>query len=229
MFRRSVLRLSRRAYSEAAATENTAKKSRFDKSALKPMVSLLLFASVLTSVSEQQKRFNEMERRYEMKIGILQDLIERSKRGDFNYDAEKELELVNKLFARHAKSNTGDVEVEAALIREQASKMKINRETVIESMNSKLAEESLEDLFKDIMKDMDESSKPLVAPSKLLDERSMKTGSSDIVIDKEWLEYENEKEAKRLKFKPSTDQHVIVANPGEYNTSAEDTKVKRFL
>ncbi|CDO94889.1 unnamed protein product [Kluyveromyces dobzhanskii CBS 2104] len=229
MFAQRFLRFSRRAYSEAAVTATSAKKSRFDKSALKPLVSLLVFGSILTSVSAQQQKHADMVRRYEMKIRILQDLVNRSKKGDFNFDAEKELELVNKLFARHEKGKSVDLEREANMIREQASKQIIDRERVIKSMNSQLEDESLEDIFQDIMKDIDQPLKTVQAPTKKLDSSSMKQGSDDIIVDKEWIDYENQREQKRLAFKPSTEKHVIVESPGEYNTAAENTEVKRFL
>lgn len=230
MFAHRFLKVSRRAYSEVATNAtNGAKKSRFDKSAIKPLISLLIFGSVLTSVSAQQQRHADIVRRYEMKIKILQDLIDRSKQGDFNYNAEKELELVNKLFARHELGNSVDLEREAKMIRERAAKEIIDRERVIKGMNSQIEEESLEDIFQDIMKDIDQPNSSIAAPTKKLDSDSMKKGSDDIIVDKEWLDYERQREQKRLAFKPSTEKHVIVENPGEYNIAAEETKVKRFL
>lgn len=223
-----VLRMSRRGY--AVAAQQGAKKSRFDNKALKPMILLLIFGSVLTSVTAQQQKHADMVRRYEMKIGILEELIERSKKGDFNYNAEKELELVNKLFARHEKGNSVSIDEEAKLIREQAEKEKLNREKVINSMNSKLEEESFESIFKDIMKEVDQPIDQVSVAPKKLDAGSMKEGSDDIIVDKEWLEYENKREKKSLEFKPSTEKHVIVENAGDYSTAAaQDTEVKRFL
>lgn len=192
------------------------------------MVALVLFATMLTNVSEEQKRCGELERRYQMKVGIYEELIARAKNQDFNFDVEKEMMLVNKLFSRSTRSKKVEIEQEAALIREKSSKVNLDQEKVLNSMNSKGAEESLEDLFKDIIKDLDGPEHHNEMEDRSL-QRLPREPSEDIITNKEWLEHEAKVAQERAGFKPSTEKHLIVDNPGEYNMAAEDTKVKRFL
>ncbi|SCU94457.1 LAFA_0F21946g1_1 [Lachancea sp. 'fantastica'] len=237
-------RLTNRAYSTRNAGENAVsgrKSSRFDKSMLKPALVVILFGSMLTSVMEQQKKNAELERRYSLKLGILRDLISKVQKDEL-VDVEQELALVNKLFQRFERSKYVLLEEEAAKVREHNEVAgDLNRQDMISRLNGQKNpdqdEASLRDLFRDIMKDIDDDSglKPQMrAKEEHSSENSAHTENSQledsrIQTDAEFLTREALNEKERLKYKPSTDSHIIVETPGEYSTSAEDHKVSKFL
>ncbi|SCV02348.1 LANO_0F17062g1_1 [Lachancea nothofagi CBS 11611] len=223
------------------------RNSKFDKSMLKPALVVVLFGSMLTSVMEQQKKNAELERRYAMKIGILKDLITKIQNDESaSIDVDHELALVNKLFKRFERSKYVSLEEEAIKIREYNAKAdSLSQQEVMKRLNGQKPTDddaSLRDLFRDIMKDMDDESSlqqyqkissqadhDKAPPKKAVPALPNGTTESEIQTNDELLTKEAQNEKERLKYRPSTEYHVIVETPGEYSSSAEDMKVSKFL
>ncbi|SCU78531.1 LAMI_0A04940g1_1 [Lachancea mirantina] len=220
----------RRFASGSSAIKQPVQKSRFDKTMLKPAIAILLFGSVLTSVMDQQKKNAELERRYKLKIGILEDLIERAHQDKtISFDVKEELRLVNKLFDRFERFGQGlDQGNDTALISTVTESQNFPRDEVIQNLNSgpsnAIKDESLQDLFASIMKDVNmEDTTPAEKQPRQSDIKQ------DIVTDQQALAFEAEQEKKSIKYKAPTDVHVIVEQPGEYSTAAADHQVSKFL
>ncbi|CUS24899.1 LAQU0S21e00958g1_1 [Lachancea quebecensis] len=222
--------------------------SKFDKTMLKPALVVVLFGSMLTNVMEQQKRNSELERRYGMKLGVLQELIGKVKNGqDTSIDIDKELALVNRLFERFEISKHVGLEDEASKIRKLNDQAHmISQKEIAARLNGQKPmddETQLRELFRDIMKDIDDA--PIVErvkpqhnssefsksdQNKTNDQTKVRTvPESEIQTNEKVLTEEARDEKQRLKYRPATDSHVIVENPGEYSTAAEDHKVSKFL
>ncbi|QLQ80634.1 hypothetical protein HG537_0D06350 [Torulaspora globosa] len=229
MFRKSVslwVTTSRR-YSYAAGKKSS-KKSGFDKSMLKPALAVIVFASMLSHVSNQQNVNAELDRRYELKIGILEKLIERAKQGDRDFDPDEELKLVNKLFARISNVKGINLEDEAAKVRKYSAARPYSEEMIINSLNGsskQIEEESLEEVLKSLMNEVD--AKGTTQQSRLPE--SSFHEREEVVLDKKILNELARKEAEFLNYTPSTDAHTLVENPGELTDAAKDTEVPKFL
>ncbi|SCU99505.1 LADA_0H20186g1_1 [Lachancea dasiensis] len=225
--------------SQALNTENTSRSSKFDKSMLKPALVVVLFGSMLTNVMEQERKNEEMENRYALKIQILRDMICRVEKNE-KVDPDQELMLVNKLFQRFLKSEFVGLEEDASRVRDSVKP----KENTIKRLNGMKASDddmtSLRDLYEDIMKDVnnEELSLPaetVAAPKlpemvpQITNSSSEPSSDSTILTDKAALAKEAEAEKERLKYKPETGTHVIVENAGDYSGSADDMKVSKFL
>ncbi|QLL34175.1 hypothetical protein HG536_0G00320 [Torulaspora globosa] len=229
MFRRSLSLgfAACRHYSHAAAKTGS-KKSGFDKSMLKPALAVIVFASMLSHVSNQQNVNAELDRRYELKIGILEKLIERAKHGDRDFDPHEELKLVNKLFARFSSSKGIDLEDEAAKVRKYSDARPYSEEMIINSLNGsakQVEEESLEEVLKSLMNEVDGKG-TMTQPSP---PESSFHEKGEVVLNKKLLDELARKEAELLNYSPSTDAHTLVENPGELTAAAKDTEVPKFL
>lgn len=213
-------------------------RTQFDKSMLKPALVIIIFGSMLSHVSTQEKRHAELERRFDLKADILSELIERAKNGDTDFDVDKELSLVNKVFSRYEKSQNIDISEEATKLRNVYDTQTYSRKEVLESLNSSTGateEESLDDLFRSIIEEVDETS----ANRKHTGEISIKLEKSQrdtqvenadgIIMDKRILNEEAAKENDSKEYEPSTEIHLIVENPGELSEVAKETKVTKFL
>lgn len=217
-----------RRYSQPAVANAGSKRRGFDKSMVKPALAVVVFASVLSHVSNQQNLNAELDRRYELKISILKKLIERAKQGDRDIDVNEELKLVNKLFARVSGSKTIDFEDEAARVRKYSESRPYTEEMIIKSLNGSTEEnedESLEDVWKGLLDGLD-GKKPVTQP---LPTESSPHEREQIVVNKKMLDELARKEAELLNYTPSTDAHTLVANPGELSAAAKDTEVTKFL
>lgn len=232
MFGRLAIRArtpARRLYAQVSALPGETKKSRFDKSMIKPALVVIIFGSMLNHVSNQQKRNAELERRYDLKIHILNELIERAMKGDTDFDLSEELMLVNKLFSRHVSSKYASVGEEAGKLRNFYESQAYSEKEVLDSMNSTTGskeEESLDELFKGIMEQAND-----VVPIKNKQKQDTKSlhSSEEIVANKDILMNDAKIEMDLLNYKPSTDVHLIVETPGEVSSAAKDTKVTKFL
>lgn len=226
MLRRVLRPLSRCSYYSQVASKRPEKVSRFDKSIVKPLVVVVVFGTMLTHVTNQQRLAGEMERRYFLKIEILKDLIERAREGDPNIDVHEELKLVNKLFERTTDARTLDA-MEAEKLQDISASQSYSESEVLQSMNSStraLEKESLDDLLKSIVDEIsDEPKQPLHLKS------ASKRTADDFILDKDLLKEEAQYERELAQYKPSTDVHLIVENPGDLSSAAEDTKVTKFL
>lgn len=216
-----------RLYSQPASGSS---KRGFDRSMLKPALIVVVFGSMLSHVSNQQKLSAELDRRYELKMNILRKLISRAKEGDISFSVDEELQLVNKLFSRYSKSGNVSFEEEAEKIRKSSDSNKYSEKALLDSLNSSrnpLEEESLEDMFKSIMNEVNDTSRPLLKKSETIvvpphDE-------NEIVLNKKFLEEQAKREVELQNYTPSTDAHTIVDIPGELSVAAKDTEIKSFL
>lgn len=232
------LQLIQRSYSmkSAARVPKKSGRTQFDKSMLKPALVVIIFGSMLSHVSNQQKRHAELERRYGLKMEILNDLIGRAKNGDIDFEVDRELKLVNKLFSRHSDFKDFNLEEEADDARGTYDSQTYSKQDILESLNRSTGTqepESLDDFLKSIIEEADDN---------LLIERdqnvrkqgqphhtTLKSSSEGIVEDKQILRREAERESELEDYKPSTEVHLIVENPGELYKAAEETKVTKFL
>ncbi|AQZ16437.1 YIR024C [Zygosaccharomyces parabailii] len=202
------------------------KTSRFDRTIIKPLLVVILFGTMLTHVTNQQRLAGEMERRYFLKIEILKDLIERAREGDTKINVQEELKLVNKLFERTSEARELNSR-EAEKLQEISSSQNYSEKEVLQSLNRSpraLEKESLDDLLKSIMDEISDAPKQPI-PRKT----SPKPNSNEVIVDKDVLKEEAKYERELSQYKPSTDVHLIVENPGELSSAAEDTKVTKFL
>lgn len=217
-----------RRYSQATGATGS-KRSGFDKSMMKPALAVIVFASMLSHVSNQQNVNSELDRRYELKIGILQKLIARAKQGDRDFNVDEELKLVNKLFARFTSLKGIDFEDEAARMRKYSDARPYSEEMILNSLNGSAKheeEESLEDVLKSLMDEVN-GKKPVKQALPI--EPSAHDEVGGVVVNKKILDELARKEAELLNYSPSTDAHTLVENPGELSAAAKDTEVTKFL
>lgn len=192
-----------------ATPSDKEKKSRFDKSVLKPLGLLVVFGSILTNVMEERRKFNNMERRYELKINKLEELLERCKKGERDVDIDNELKIIEAMFAVSENQNI------AGLI----AKRKQEYDSDIKQVESK-ENESLQSLWADIMKSVDDIPE---------DSKKNKSTTMDLVTDPDILEKRKAEEDLVRKTAPSYMTHTIVETPGEVSEAAKDTSIKKFL
>lgn len=195
------------------AGSQTAKSLPKDRSLIKLGLWVVIFGSVLTNVIDKKQQYEELERRYHLKIDILQRIIQRLRNGE-SVDVEDELRLVNNVFERK------DLPRYQSPIRRKIREKK--------AINSVLGEEeSLEDIWKDIVNNV---SDPEVEPPIALPNRSQSiSGEDDIVTDRNLLFKISQQEQDQLKYVSSTNQHVIISTPGEATQAAKDTQMKKYL
>ncbi|GAV54286.1 hypothetical protein ZYGR_0AL00180 [Zygosaccharomyces rouxii] len=214
--------------SGAVGTSSKQTNSKFDKSIIKPILVVVMFGTMLSHVMNQQRLAGEMERRYLLKMEILKDLIEKAKRGEGNINVKEELKLVNKLFERTKEARFLD-EKEAEKLSQISSSQNYSEAEVLRSMNNStraLEKESLDDILKNIMDEMSDEPKSSAFKS---NSEPKQQQSGELITDKDTLKEKAEYERELLQYKPSTDVHLIVQNPGELSSAAEDTKVRKFL
>ncbi|KAG0672646.1 hypothetical protein C6P45_000077 [Maudiozyma exigua] len=198
-------------------TEDYAARATFDRSMIRPFIWVVVFGSLVTHVIDRRQAYNDMEKRYALKITILNDLLAKVESGDRNISEEnidKELELVNKMFVKD--KSLGMKEVEHVLSQMQITVPKQEAYDFDE-------EESLEDIWKSIVEDST-TDKPLEKCKKIVEPviKATDTSADGIVLDKETLQRLRAEEKYEAKdFNQSTDQHLIVENPGDLSSSAK--------
>ncbi|CCH57876.1 hypothetical protein TBLA_0A00750 [Henningerozyma blattae CBS 6284] len=72
---------------------------------IKPIVVFVIFVGALSSVTNEKKKYQDLLRRYELKISILEQLINKAKRNDFQFNIDEEMISVNRLFRNSEISN----------------------------------------------------------------------------------------------------------------------------
>ncbi|CCE65556.1 hypothetical protein TPHA_0L02040 [Tetrapisispora phaffii CBS 4417] len=231
--RNLLITVSRRAYSQTAATGPSSykKPSRFDKSILKPALVLLIFGSILTNVSDAKKELVELDRRYSLKNDILRSLIYRASQGDTDFELDKEMVLVNKLFQRHElQSNGKGMKDKLRLSTNAYSTSDPNRKNMRSASGAGKAQrddQDLNSLWNELLEDMNKDIDVKQALSTSVEGSSK---HEDILTDKEMLQEEMKKEKHRgNNYEAKTDVHVIVENPGNLSDAVKDNKVSRFL
>lgn len=161
--RSTISRINTRFYHEckrlySASHGSQQKKAKFDKSVLRPAFLIVIFGSLLTNVADIQRKTNEIERKYEVRIHKLQELIERIKNNERGIDIDQELKLVNLLFYER------DATEAAKLV--DHSKERYGEKHVLASMNElsekreKLRQknQSLDDIWRDIVEEIKDES-----------------------------------------------------------------------
>lgn len=189
-----------------AGTASNGRKSKFDKSTLKPLGLLVIFGSLLTNVMEERRKFNNMERRYNLKIDKLEELLERFRQGEKNIDIVGELKIIDAMFTVSENQNI------AGLI----ARRKKEYDSDIKQVEHK-EDESLDSIWQDIIESMDD------VPEK------SENKSIDLVTDPDVLEKRRAEENLMRKTAPSYMTHTIVESPGEVAEAAKDTPIKKFL
>ncbi|SMN22603.1 similar to Saccharomyces cerevisiae YIR024C INA22 Protein of unknown function [Maudiozyma saulgeensis] len=194
-------------------------KATFDKSMIRPFIWVVVFGSLVTHVIDRRQAYSDMKKRYSLKITILKDLLEKAQNGNTSVTEEQvehELRLVNKMFVRD--KSLGAKEVENVLSQMQIAIPKREEYNYDE-------EESLEDIWKGILEDINDDKSPKKLKKKAVQPVPITTTTKvldDIIVDKETLKELREKERGDLKnFTQSTEQHLIVENPGELSGSAK--------
>ncbi|KAH3900114.1 uncharacterized protein SCODWIG_01626 [Saccharomycodes ludwigii] len=221
------------AFSYSTAASEAKKSSRkIDSSMLKPLFYVILVVSALNKVSEQQKQNAELERRYRMKLQILQDLITRlEKNRKVDFDINQELKLVHKLFDKY--DNKYD---DTSIIKHNYTEKEIvdslNGINNRDYNNKTDDDEDLNKLFNDILKDMDKDPEQIKRENieKEIEFKENDVNQDGIIVNKALLEAEKQKEKSTwTDYKADIDQHIVVEKAGDFATAAEDTKVSKFL
>ena len=219
----------KRFYSQAPANSTHAKRSKFDKTMIKPALVVIIFGSVLTNVTEQKQKYFELERRYSLKKDILNNLIKRVNKNDIAFQIDDELSLVNKLFNKYDQSKQTEINTSLTDIYNSSSDEQFSESRILYNLNGnniKGKEEDLDDLWKIILEDMNKDPDEIKHVD--IDIKDLES-DGNIITDRNFLSDEAKREKQRSIYEPKTDVHVIVENPGELSTAASDTKISKFL
>ncbi|CCK73098.1 Ina22p KNAG_0M02450 [Huiozyma naganishii CBS 8797] len=190
--------------------------SKVDRSLLKTVVWVVIFGSILTHVVDKEKQVEDMERRYNLKIQILENLISRAKTGE-SVNTTEELKLVNKLFVKDKSLSVEEVkgELERSKLPQDDHSAEVQNE------------ESLEDIWNDILRDI--NSEPRETSKKQSNKTRQPTTQPDIIKDRALLAEIAQKEEEYVSYSPTFDKHTIVEDPGSFAKAAKDTNVNKFL
>ncbi|CCK73430.1 Ina22p NDAI_0G04450 [Naumovozyma dairenensis CBS 421] len=221
---------SSRLYSQTAALPSAhtqpnlkKKKVKYDRSVLKPILLILAFGSLLSAVSDKEREYNELERRYQLKIKILEELIERVESGDTDFRIDEELKHVNRLFLNSNKSVFLN-DVKRLREEEKAAPGKGFVNTVV---NEK--EETLDDVLKSIMDEINDATVEGGDKSNYLSREHEVNTNEEIIKNKYRLEKLKEKEKKILEYIPETKTHIMTENVGDFTDAAKDNDIPKFL
>ncbi|CCC69499.1 hypothetical protein NCAS_0C05090 [Naumovozyma castellii] len=226
-----ILRVARLYATTSSGISPTAeKKSKYDRSLWKPITWVIIFGSLLTSITNQENKYRELERRYNLKINVLKDLIGRVHLGDRDFQIEDEMRLVNKLFDHAAgKDEKFDDVVDTLRVKDKSGAtlyssdqvlMGMNRKSLIMSKQLPAEEDSLEAVLKSILNDIN-TDEPVSEPSQDMIE--------GIITDKKQLEKEKIKEEEILNYVPDSRHHLIAEKAGDITDVAKETKISKFL
>lgn len=200
---------------------NTSNEGRYDKSLLKSALWVLVFGSVLTNVLDRKKQYEELERRYSLKISILNDLIVKVRNGERNIDFKEELRLVNKLFSTDKSLNDTPL-----IASERVSKLVRKKPTAEREIRDN-EEETLEDIWNGILKDLeDDKVKNKIEPRNTFPEHS---ADGDIITESDLLRQKTNEEDELRKYVSNTSHHVIVENAGDLVNAPNDSSISKFL
>ncbi|CCH45161.1 hypothetical protein BN7_4740 [Wickerhamomyces ciferrii] len=230
MFSRSFSPFIRRNLSFQTAPKGTRSISassivkKFDKSMLYPTMLVVLLGSQIMNVMNIQTSCEDMERRYDLKISKIDELIERISKGE-KIDVQKEMELVNKSFER--KANKINLRSTSDKIGRQFGKTNTNTKDLEFDddlkIDDELTDEQLNKLFSF-------DSDPTKIHEKVTHSNSNNNSKDSIkTLTDEELKQQIQNEKDLLNYKLSPDRHVLVENPGDYVEAAKDTKVSGFL
>lgn len=194
--------------------------SSFDKTMLYPGVLIILLGSQLINVMNAQKSLQDLERRYELKIGKINEIVARLERGESGVNVDDELKLVNMMFERQS----------------HGGKLKLGREyEVSDSVSEPSTHEELlkeEDFMKllGLHEDIDENGNLKKNKKEGGDKaRAMIDGSKVVITDQEEIREQTDMQKKLVGFKVEPERHLIVEKPGDYIDAAKDTKLSKFL
>lgn len=197
----------------------TTKQLPKDYSLLKLGAWIVIFGSMLTNVIDKKQQYEEMEAKYSLKIEILKGIISKLRNGE-SVDVEDELRLVNQTLERRK-------------LPRYKSPLRRKKSQIAEDManSAPIEEESLEDLWKDILTDASDTesdkNKTLGVATRAASNTS--TDDDDIMRDKKALQMTSKQEEIEQKYFTPTDQHVVVSTPGYVTEAAKDTKMTKYL
>jgi hypothetical protein len=181
---------------------------------------IILLGSQLINVMNAQKSLQDLERRYELKIGKINEIVARLERGESGVNVDDELKLVNMMFERQS----------------HGGKLKLGREyEVSDSVSEPSTHEELlkeEDFMKllGLHEDIDENGNLKKNKKEGGDKaRAMIDGSKVVITDQEEIREQTDMQKKLVGFKVEPERHLIVEKPGDYIDAAKDTKLSKFL
>lgn len=194
----------------------TTKHLTKDYSLLKLGAWIVIFGSMLTNVIDKKQQYEEMEEKYSLKIEILKDIISKLRNGE-DVNVEDELRLVNQTLERRK-------------LPRYKSPLRRKKSQIAEDIPP-VEEESLEDLWKEILNDTSETdsatAKNIGTPTRVVSDNN--TDNDDIMRDKRALLMISKQEEIEQKYFTPTDQHVVVNKPGYVTEAARDTKMTKYL
>ncbi|CCF55459.1 hypothetical protein KAFR_0A00210 [Kazachstania africana CBS 2517] len=130
----STLRVVQRRYASAFSVKGI----KVDHSLWRPLIWVVLFGSMVSHVIDAEKRLEDLDRRYKLKIDKLNTLVQRVSDNDFKFNVDEELKIVNKLFMKNpSKLRLVDMKTDKVV--------------------SDIREESLEDIWKQILQEAEAS------------------------------------------------------------------------
>ncbi|CAD6620100.1 CEI_1a_G0027290.mRNA.1.CDS.1 [Saccharomyces cerevisiae] len=205
LFLRSLAPIKITARTVASANSGIKRKSRFDKTMIKPLLLVMIFGSILNAVIAEKRNTIDMERKYKLKLDKLKELIRRvhDNNGKVDFDADDELKLVN---------------LRLGIIGKNATAMKEDETDIVVPK-----EESLEEIWQSII---DEVKKEVI-------EKTPDTGVENkegIVTDLNVLKDLEKSKKEDEKVYLSGDVHMMMNQPGDLNAIAkEHDKIPKFL
>lgn len=214
LFLRSLAPIKITARTVASANAGIKRKSRFDKTMIKPLLLVMIFGSILNAVIAEKRNIIDMERKYKLKLDKLKELIQRvhDNNGKVDFDADDELKLVNLRLGIVGKNATGMKEDETDIVVPK--------------------EESLEEIWQSII---DEAKKEVIEKTPDAGVKNKEGIVTDLNVlkdlekskKKRYLE-KSKKEDEKVYL--SGDVHMMMNQPGDLNEIAkEHDKIPKFL
>ncbi|CDR40196.1 CYFA0S04e05666g1_1 [Cyberlindnera fabianii] len=191
----------------------------FDKSIYYPAFLVVLLGSQVINVMNAQRRVEDLDRRYTLKMEKIDELIKRVQNGE-QVDVEREMRLVNKLFER-----SGSYTV----MGKDSISGKVKKQKELAWQEEDLTEV---ELAKMLGLDLNQTKKDMgIADDEKESEKSTKTKVEGdvILVDRGTIDEQMKKEKELLNYRLNPDQHLIVEKAGDYVDAAKDTQVKKFL
>ncbi|AJR49262.1 CDA_G0027320.mRNA.1.CDS.1 [Saccharomyces cerevisiae] len=205
LFLRSLAPIKITARTVASANAGIKRKSRFDKTMIKPLLLVMIFGSILNAVIAEKRNTIDMERKYKLKLNKLKELIQRvhDNNGKVDFDADDELKLVNLRLGIVGKNATGMKEDETDIVVPK--------------------EESLEEIWQSII---DEAKKEVIEKTPDAGVKNKEGIVTDLNVLKDLEKSKKEDEKVYL----SGDVHMMMNQPGDLNEIAkEHDKIPKFL
>ena len=202
---RSLGRMKITARTVTSASAGLKRKSRFDKTMIKPLLLVMVFGSILNAVIAEKRSTHDMERKYNLKVDKLKELIQRvhDNNGKVDFNADDEMKLVNLCLG---------------IVGKNTNTMKEDKTDIVIPK-----EESLEEIWQSII---DEAKKEVVEKTPDDDVKNKEGIVTDLKLLKDLEKSKKEDEKVYL----SGDVHMMMNQPGDLNEIAkENDKIPKFL